>query len=396
MPSVHKKSTRRCPGCGVVKSYELRTEACSPVCRERVRHHKQPLTDETFEGLITKFFEKSLKNSEGGRIGIEALCAEFDRSPGAVNAAIESLANQGRNFTIDGDAYRFSTNVPLTGRQEAVQIHHPLSDYQGGWRKFGACGDFHFGSRHERLDVVNALYDLYEKEGVTEVYHTGNWIEGEARFNYSDIHVFGLDDQIDYALKVWPRKKNITTYFVAGDDHEGWYQQKTRLVIGKHLERTAQEQGRDDLVYLGYMEGHVDLLAPEGKAHMMVIHPGGGSSYATSYAPQKIAEAFQEGEKPDVALVGHYHKMDYGFHRGIHMVQTGTGQDQSTFMRKQKIKAAVGGAMVELHQNREGHINRFKPEFFTFYDRGFYLDKGRVWLGAQTIDPDLSKRKKRK
>ncbi len=51
-------------------------------------------------------------------------------------------------------------------------------------------------------------------------------------------------------------------------------------------------------------------------------------------------------------------------------------------MRKQRIKAAVGGAMIEMHQAPEGHVNRFKPEFFTFFDRKFYAPKNRNFLGG--------------
>lgn len=326
-------------------------------------------------------FDVSVRQAKGGKLSLEYLCEHLDRSPSIVNKVVAALVEDGHNFTIEGGQFKLSTEVPVGSRNDAVVIKHAAASYEGGWRKFGACGDFHFGSRHERLDVVNALYDVYEREGVTEVFQTGNWIEGEARFNYSDIHVWGLDDQIDYALKVWPRRKGIKTYFVAGDDHEGWWQQKTRVIIGRHLERKAREIGRDDLIYLGYMEGHVELKAKKGSAHMLVMHPGGGAAYATSYAPQKIAEAFQEGEKPDVCLIGHYHKIDYGFHRGIHMVQTGTCQDQSTFMRKQKIKAHVGGCLIELHQAPEGHVNRFRPEFFTFFDRRFYGPNRRNFLG---------------
>lgn len=381
--AIHKRENKRCLGCGVVKSIEIRRENCSNACEQRSRSKRAPLTDEKFEKVVVKFFDKKRGDGSGGKLSLELLCSELDRSPQAINAAVESLVNQGKNFQVDGDAFRYSIDVPVTQRHEATQIIHPAKNWNGGWRKFGACGDFHFGSRHERIDVANALYDRYAEEGVTEVFHTGNWIEGEAgTMNFADINVFGLDDQMEHCLDVWPQREGIKTYFVAGDDHEGWYQKKTRLIIGKHLERMARERGREDLIYIGYQEGHVELKTKSGGvAHMIVMHPGGGSAYATSYAPQKIAEAFQEGEKPDVCVLGHYHKMDYGYHRGIHMVQTGTCQDQSSFMRKQKIKAHVGGALIELHQAPEGYVNRFKPEFFTFFDRGFYGDKKRKFLG---------------
>lgn len=366
-----------------MSAYEVRAETCSQTCAQRIRFKKPPFVTEEFEKQVKAYFEKLIREAQGGHASVEEICSEFDRSPQAVNLAIESLANQGFNFqAIDGE-YKLSREITMPTREEAVKIYHKMEDYNGGWRKFGACGDFHFGSLHERPDVVHALYDLYEKEGVTEVYNTGNWIEGECRLNYGDIKVFGLDDQIEHALKHWPRKEGITTYFVAGDDHEGWWQKSTRLNIGRHFEQMAKEAGRNDLVFIGYQEGHVELRTKEGMAHMLVMHPGGGSAYAESYAPQKIAEAFQEGEKPDICLIGHYHKMNYGLHRGIHMVQTGTCQDQSSFMRKQKIKAAVGGALLEVHQAPEGHINRCKVEIFTFFDRGFYGSKRRKFLGNE-------------
>lgn len=378
------RTTKRCPGCGVVKSFS--GTSCNGHCAKRVEAGKLPWINELFEKKVLAAFKQRLQR-KGGKITLAKLCDAVDSSPAQVKRAISSLTNQGTNILLDGEGFRLSTQVPIGAKHDAPVIKHSMKDYSssGTWRKFGALGDSHFGSLHERLDVTEALYDIYEREGVTEVFHTGNWIEGEARFNYNDIHIFGLDDQIDYALKVWPQRKGITTYFVAGDDHEGWYQQRTRIIIGKHLVHKAREIGRNDLVYLGYMEGHVELASTKGSAHMLVMHPGGGSAYAESYAAQKIAEAFQEGEKPDIALLGHYHKMNYGIYRGIHCLQTGCGQDQSTFMRKRKIKAAVGGCLVEMHQAPEGHVNRFKPEFFTFFDRGFYVgsDNQRNWLGAQ-------------
>jgi hypothetical protein len=372
---------KRCAGCGAVKPIQARSEFCSHDCSNKKQRGISAGVTEELEKKVKAVFDRSVSNAEGGKISLEKLCDKFDKAPRTINLTIESLSNQGFNFEIDGGEFKLSPTIPVTQRHEAVKIYHDVKDYAGGWRKIGACGDFHMGSRHERLDVVHSLYDMYEREGVTDVFNTGNWIEGEARFNYADIQVFGLDDQIDYFLKHMPQKKGITTHFVAGDDHEGWYQQKTRLIIGRHLQRKAEEIGRHDLKYIGYMEGHVEFPTKLGMAHMLVIHPGGGAAYATSYAPQKIAEAFQEGEKPDICLIGHYHKMDYGFHRGIHMVQTGTCQDQSSFMRKQKIKAHVGGTLIEFHQAPEGHINRFKPEFFTYFDRKFYAPKDRNFLG---------------
>lgn len=307
----------------------------------------------------------------------------LDVGPAKVEAAVSSLEKSGLNISVSRDKVSWM-DTPEPGGALSLSL------YKGGWRKFGLCGDQHLGSKYERLDVVNTLYDIYADEKVEAVFNTGNWIEGEAgRMNYADVKIFGLDDQIEYAVANYPYRPGITTYFVAGDDHEGWYQKRERISIGAHFERKAREAGRTDLVYIGYMEAFVTLPTEKGSAVMMIMHPGGGSAYATSYAPQKIAEAFQEGEKPDICALGHYHKMDYGFHRGIHMVQTGTSQDQSSFMRKQKIKAHVGGVLIEVHQSPYGDINRFKTEFFTFYDRNFY-DNRRSFDSGTKPSPTLN------
>ena len=332
--------------------------------------------DERLEESLKLLFKKGSKSHT-----LEDVCAKLDRGPRVVKAAIDHLIAEGHNIVVTAKGFKLEARVH-TGSSEPVMIKHDLKHYttQGVARKFGVCSDNHAGSLHERNDVLESLYDIYEKEGVTEVFHCGNMIEGEARFNYSDIKVFGMDDQIDHLINIYPKRKGIVTHFVAGDDHEGWYQQRTRIIIGKHIQRKFEEVGRTDFQYMGYMEGHVRFQTEGGGADMLVMHPGGGAAYATSYAPQKIAEAFQEGEKPQICLMGHYHKMDYAIHRGIHMVQAGCCQDQSTFCRKNKIKVVVGGVLVELHQAPDGRINRFKPEFFQYFDRKFYGDNRRKWL----------------
>ena len=111
------------------------------------------------------------------------------------------------------------------------------------------------------------------------------------------------------------------------------------------------------------------------------MHPGGGSAYAISYTAQKIVESLQGGEKPHFMLLGHYHKFNQGYPREVHTVQGGTTQDQTPFMRKQKIQAHVGFCIIRFHQAETGEINRFNVEWVPFYDKGFYEkgDKYRRW-----------------
>lgn len=240
---------------------------------------------------------------------------------------------------------------------------------------FGATSDNHLGSKYERLDVLNSLYDTFAKEGVDRVFNAGNWVDGEARFNKFDLHTHGMDNQLAYLAAEYPQRKGLVTYAVAGDDHEGWYGQREGVDIGKYAEHVMRQAGREDWVNLGYMEAHVKLVNANTGAFSMlaVVHPGGGSAYALSYSIQKIIESLDGGEKPAVGLYGHYHKLWAGNIRNVWCLQTGCTEDQTPFMRKKKLEAHVGGALVKLTQDPEtGAIVRFQPEMMRFFNRGFY------------------------
>jgi hypothetical protein len=298
---------------------------------------------------------------------IEQLADQFDVGPSRIKKTILELEEQGYNIKLNNDIV---LTAPIIAKSQSTVLN--VEAMSTGFHKFGAVGDNHMGSKYARMDVLNALYDLFEAEVITTVYNTGNWIDGEARFNRQDLNVHGLDNQVRHFVDDYPKRKGITTYYVAGDDHEGWYNQNSGLDIGKHTQRIALEQGRTDLVYLGYMEADIVIPAPNGKTTIRVLHPGGGSSYAISYTMQKIVESYQGGEKPDVLLAGHYHKADYLFCRGVHCVQTGCTQDQTPFMRKKKLAAHLGGWIIEMAMDTNGAITRFKQEYIPFYDNAYY------------------------
>lgn len=295
------------------------------------------------------------------------LCNKVDKPPKVVNVILEELKNEKFNVLITDDIVELSGKIKEGGKHRI-----DLRAFENKMYKIGFIGDNHLGSKWERLDVLHSLYDIFEKEGIREVYNTGNWIEGEARFNKYELLVAGVTAQVEYFIKNYPQRKGITTYYIAGDDHEGWYVQREKINIGEYAEMKARKAGREDLVYLGYVEADIELKTKRGKAIMKVMHPGGGSSYALSYTPQKIVESFSGGEKPNILLLGHYHKFDYICYRNVYTIQTGTTQDQSTFMRKRKLQAHVGGGILEFQQSVDGAINRAKVEWIGYYDKPYY------------------------
>jgi hypothetical protein len=244
---------------------------------------------------------------------------------------------------------------------------------------FGAAGDLHGASKYTRWDVREDLYRQFVEAGAQCSFDTGNWIDGECRFNHYDLVASGLDAQCKLLAKQHPRPRKFPTYAVWGDDHEGWYVQREGIDMGKYCQSIMREAGHD-WTDLGFMEAHVILRnANSGKTQTMAVcHPGGGSAYALSYSIQKIIESLEGGEKPAVGLYGHYHKLWAGNIRNVWCVQTGTQQDQTPFMRKKRLEAHVGGSLVELRQDpKTGAIVSCKPELIRYFNREYYTGTGR-------------------
>jgi hypothetical protein len=286
-----------------------------------------------------------------------------------VRHAVDAMVARGSLIVeLPGGSYDMASSAMLSpGRHEVPGI-------AGEWtHHFGITTDNHLCNRHSRLDVLDAAYDHFARQGITTVFNCGNWIDGEAKFNKTELLTApGMDHQLDYLIDKWPVRPGITTHYVAGDDHEGWYAQREGIEIGRYLQLRAEQQGRRDLKYLGYAECDVALRHGSGTSVMRVVHPGGGSAYAISYTDQKRVESYQGGEKPHVELVGHYHKFNHGYPREVHTVQCGCTCDQTLFMRKKRLQAHVGFVEIKIKQDARGAVTRFFCEFFPFFDRAFY------------------------
>ena len=303
----------------------------------------------------------------------EALREKFQTTRGRVIDGLDALLARGVMVQEFGGVWSVSKQPAPLQRDEK---RHLLRGDRNGCYRLGVISDTHYGSKYCREDVVEDLYDWYAKEGIEKVYHCGNWIDGQSHFNKYDLipEAHGMQAQLELFVRRYPKKKNLKTYYVAGDDHEGWYAQREGIDIGRSLEDTARHSGRTDLVYLGYKEAFVALEHPKSHKHsrMLVDHPGGGSAYADSYAAQKRVEAAQPGEKPGVWLFGHWHKIGYFRPRGVNVLLCGCTKDLDPFGRKKGLRYDVGGSIIEMRQDEGGAIVEFTPRIRTYYDRSYH------------------------
>lgn len=306
---------------------------------------------------------------------MSTLCDRLSASPEHVVGMLQALRSQGFLVTETSEGFTIHATPPPAILTEK----HQYLSRPGGYYKFGYTTDNHLCSKYAREEVLADLYDWFAAEGVDRVFNTGNYIDGEARFNKHDIHTHGMQNQLNYFCERYPKREGLITYIVSGDDHEGWYGQREGVDIGWLMEQTARDKyKRADLVNLGYMEAFIRLMHadyPDVHTHLLAAHPGGGSAYALSYAAQKYVEALQGGEKPAVILFGHWHKMFDLVIRNVICLGGGCTKDLDTFGRKNKLSYHVGGMIVELWQDSIGAIPRWRVEKKQYFDRGYYNDQ---------------------
>lgn len=273
------------------------------------------------------------------------------------------------------DIPKFKADVKL---DDPAFGYLPLRIVDGSdWVRLGLVADTHLACRECRLDAIHSQYDLFKSEGITTVLHAGNMVDGYVpRINGASVICTGIDDQVQYVVDNYPKRAGITTHFITGDDHEGWWM-KEGFNWGGYMAYMAKDQGRTDLNYIGHVEADVEVKVKgcRGSSIIKVQHPGGGSSYARSYTGQKSVESFQGGEKPHILIQGHYHVSNYMNDRNVHVIGMPGFQDQTIFARKKRLRMEIGGAILEFKVNPEdGSITRLRVEFNMYFDRGYYRD----------------------
>ena len=240
-----------------------------------------------------------------------------------------------------------------------------VEHFYGPEVRFGAVSDTHLGNVHAMEHELGEAYEVFNREGITTVYAPGNLLDGEKTYRGQEyeINVMGADNVVANLKRKWPTVPGIKTYHVASSScHEGYYLKSAGLLIGKMIERE-----RPDMVYLGLDEA--DVVLHEGPAHptLRIVHPGGGSSYADSYRPQKIVESYGGGEKPTALLIGHYHKSGQYDIRDVAVFQAGCLERQTPFQRKLSLAAKLGFWIIELRFTDDGSLRRVRGEFFKYY-----------------------------
>lgn len=253
---------------------------------------------------------------------------------------------------------------PVEEKRVVIQNQEPEC-HDGKWDgtetiRFGLMGDTQFGSKYAQITHLHNFYDLCAKEGITDVYHTGDITEGlKMRTGHEyEVYTVSADEMRDDVVKNYPKRDGITTHFITGNHDASIYKH-----VGYDIGRGIADK-RSDMDYLGRDCAIVNLTP---NCTMELRHPWDGTAYAISYKIQKMIEAMESDSKPNILAVGHYHKQEYIFYRNVHALQTACFQSQTPFTRGKGISVWMGGYIVTVRVDKNGYIQSFAPEFIPYY-----------------------------
>lgn len=299
--------------------------------------------------------EKLLKQLLKGPSSLIDIANSLQTSMIAVVKEIEKIKEEGYNVIEEGNYF----HIKKTPDQE-TKVYNENWEGQENIR-FGVVSDTHLCSNNQQKTLLNQMYDIYAQEKIIKVYHAGDIGEGDKMRRGHEYEIFchGADKQTNYIIENYPSRKGIETHFITGN-HDLSFMKRSGYDIGRKI-----EEKREDMKYLGMEEARI-MLTPN--CSMDLAHPRDGAAYALSYATQKYCDALQGGSKPSILVVGHHHKAICYQYRNIQVIEAGTFQSQTKFMKGKRIAAHVGGWIIEINVDKEGTIRRFKTEWYPFFN----------------------------
>ena len=226
--------------------------------------------------------------------------------------------------------------------------------------KIGVLTDTHIGSKYWQPTFLKECYENMEANGITDVYHAGDISDGlKMRPGHEyELYEITADDMVNDIVKNYPKIDGITTHFITGNHDASIYKH-----IGYDIGLSIADK-RKDMDYLGRDSARV-YLTPN--CIMELRHPWDGTAYALSYKPQKMLDALDPDTKPNIMVIGHYHKAEYLFYRNVHCIQAGCFQGQTPFTRGKGISVHTGYWIITIRVDENGTIKSFAPEFHPLY-----------------------------
>lgn len=236
----------------------------------------------------------------------------------------------------------------------------PEISFEGDEVSILLVSDTHVGSVFFDESRLMAAFEEGKKQGCQLMMHTGDVCEGMSGRpgQVYELTEIGHTAQVNKAAELFNRWDKPMFFCTGNHDFHVNSKAGVGIDVGKELESKIANS---------HNVGHNEGIVVVNGAKFMLYHGEDGSSYAHSYRAQKIIEAFTGGEKPQVLLLGHVHKMIYMMDRNVHAVSAGCIERQSSFMRYKRLAAHCGFWILKC-KIKDGEVKQFTPTWYPFYE----------------------------
>jgi len=212
--------------------------------------------------------------------------------------------------------------------------------------KFAVVSCTHFGSKYQQLTALREFTQYADRVTKVDLFiHAGDFGDGPtARHkNPQDVFKHDYESHLDYYVETLPRTRK--PWKIISGNHDDWW----GIDGGPDIIKTLCEQ-RDDCEYLGKSLGYLNFK----DTLIEVTHLNTGSAYAYSYKPQKHIESLSVERRPNVSLIGNFHKFCAIYYRNVLAIQLPSFQAQTPWMAGKSLVSEVGGVIVEVGLHRKG------------------------------------------
>ena len=329
---------------------------------------KVPLSTNKPISLDSASIETGLKsfNYVKNGMSIDTFMAKFHISYKELQGLLHIWEYCGKEVEIvpEGKEMVFKKNTPKKATYSKANLD------KLNYNEILVVSDTHFGNIHNQQHLLNELYLEAYNRGVTTAFHVGDMTDGNypnRPENPRQQFLHGFDEQAGYTAEMYPYVDGITTYYILGSHDETHYK-NGQATINKYLDAT-----RPDMVYLGQDTGEFTI----NKVKYVLDHPGGGSSQSLSYKPQKRIELLESHMKPNILLIGHYHK-DYHFlYRNVQCIEVPALCGKTQFQQKQGLINSVGGYFLKVWSDNKGHVQYCEPEDISYGEKDLWDEAGK-------------------
>ncbi len=316
-----------------------------------------------------------------GPIAFEALCDKLNLSPAKARRLVEEATKLGVKVHVEHN------HVGIHFPEPNDQVTHVgVPPVVGVRQKVAVISDTHLGSKYCLREQLKDFIHYAYSQGVREILHPGDILDGCYKHGMWEVSHSGLDDQARDLFEVLPQLPGLTYHGITGN-HDFTFTEAGGIDVGDYLSNYFKQRGRNDLMMYGNRGAFVKIRG----VVVHLWHPRSGVSYARSYALQKNIEKYSS-LKPQVMLAGHWHVYCHVYERGVHGIACPTFQGGgSAFSKSLGGAPAIGGLILHWDLTEHGTIRSFMIEKRSYFEHEQPVeirnDIDAIEVGATRKDP---------